>query len=280
MSLDLLGTPSYVSTMSIFEMEERSCSLRKETFFFERARPRDRGLDTCLVDRFVMRVVSLQCPSCAASVSPEEKKCESCGSYYAVVEGSTSLLAPAVRLFKSGGQFTFVYGPRKFFLMGRHSRQAHVPVRDKEDIEKLGISRKAALVTFAEIGPAIERIGKSPMRVAMEHGSPRDLEVNERVPLISGMTINFGLKGHVWTVQILETTSGKTGVLFSEPGDRVRHLLVADNVAPARFLGSDAQLDDLGGVRNSFLDDWVPVLMKEAGKSHSFPTECSHVWHP
>jgi hypothetical protein len=225
-----------------------------------------------------MRVISLQCPSCAASVSPGGNKCESCGSYYVVMEGITSLLTPAVRLYKSGDQFTFVYGPRKFFLMGRHSRQAHVPIRNREDVEKAGISRLAVRVILGENGPCIQRMGRSPVKIVKPHGSSRDLNPDEEVPLISGMSIGFGLKDHFWRVRLIEKASYKTGVLFSEPGGRVHHLLVADYVVPARFIRTDARLFDLGTVRRSFDEGWAPVLLEEAGESHDFPAECDHLW--
>ncbi len=223
-----------------------------------------------------MKVVSLNCPGCAASVNPDKRTCESCGSYYGVIDGNTALLSPAVRLLQKGRQFTFVYGPRKFFLMGRHCIQAHVPIRHRGNIQSSRISRKAVVVTLTDTGPIIQRVGASKVIIAMD-GTARELSSHEQTPLISGMDISFGLKDHVWNAQVLETASGKIGVLFSEPGDKVRHLLIKDNVEPADLLRSD-ELIPLGVVRRTFTDPWIPTQMEEENEHYSFPAQCDHVW--
>ncbi|NQV89051.1 MAG: hypothetical protein HQ488_01895 [Parcubacteria group bacterium] len=226
-----------------------------------------------------MKVVSLQCPGCAASVSPDGGKCESCGSYYHVLDEATSLITPAVRLFAQDGRFVFVYGPRQSFLLGRHCEQVHVPVRDARDRQRLGVSRKAALVTLSDLGPVIQRVGQSPVTLRGEHGAKRELKDFEMGPLISGMRVSFGLSDHFWMVDVLETASGKVGVLLCEPGGQVRHLLISTNDHPARFLDSDTELTPLGTVRPTFTEGWIPQKMSKAGKPHGFPTACEHVWY-
>ncbi len=155
---------------------------------------------------------------------------------------------------------------------------AHVPVRDARNRGLCGVSRKAALVMLSDLGPAIQRVGRSPVCLRGEHGSKRDLPDYGMGPLVSGMSVYFGLSGHSWKVQLLETASGKQGVLFCEPGDQVRHLLISTNTDPARFFGAGTQLGLLGTVRSTFTEGWIPQEMKKAGKPHTFPGSCEHVW--
>ena len=226
-----------------------------------------------------MKIFSLKCPDCGAPVPRKGSQCESCGSYYEVEGRRTQLSTPAVRLYEGDDQFTFVYGPRSFFLLGRHHLQSHVPVRHREELDKLGISRKAAQVSLSQSGPTIQRIGQSRLVITTKQGVRKELGMFESAPLISGMTIDFGLRRHSWEVRICETSAGQIAVLLIEPDAIVRHLLITDDIDPTTYLDPRENLVHLGVVRPNFKDGWIPTDMEDAGELHSFPIDCRHVWH-
>lgn len=215
------------------------------------------------------------CTQCSAPLE-NASRCDHCGVRIVPVP------IPAVQLtlMQPLGHCLLAYRHKGVFTLGRHDVQADVPVRIRDNLGFLGISRQSAQIVLESSRATIIRIGESPLsiqrdttRIPLEMNKRYRLENGDRIILADSPKEGIELR---WGVRFIQGPGQDLTVALDEPMV-VTHLLLGANVHPDVFLRNDHS----GGVytaRSEYGRPWELAELLETDLSH-LKMSLQHVSH-